>query len=155
MSALLISLPSWGAMAFPANIVLTPLIAQHSLDIAAQVLIVLGAVLFSTAGIGLIRLRDAYSRSSAVATAAGLGVSLIVAGAFLMQPSWQNLAKVAVAIMLQLATSAIGSMAITRAAYLTKSPMSNPTHTDDLADAETPEPESGGSPEDPADTSSS
>lgn len=93
------------------------------LKIAGQVLIVLGAGLFSTAGLGLLRLRDVYGRSSAVATAAGLGISLILVGAFLMQPSLAGAVKLVVAVLLQLATSAVGSMAIARAAYLTGSPL--------------------------------
>lgn len=88
-----------------------------------QVAVVLGALVFSTAGLGLLRLRDVYARSSAIATAAGLGVSLILIGVYLLDPTPGNTVKLIVAIVLQLATSAIGSMAIARSAYLTGSPL--------------------------------
>ncbi len=91
------------------------------LNAVAQVFIVLGALIFGSAGIGLITLRDAFARSSAIATAAGLGVSLILVGVFLLNPSWPNAIKLVIAVVLQLSTSAIGSMAIVRAAYQTGS----------------------------------
>lgn len=104
------------------------------LPILGQVLMIAGALLFATAGLGLLRLRDAYARSSAVATAAGLGVSLIVLGALLFQLTPENALKTALAVLLQLATSAIGSMAIARSAYLVGSPLVPDAVRDDLAD---------------------
>lgn len=105
-------------------------------DVLGQIVVVLGALVFLSAGAGLVRLRDVYARSSAIATAAGLGVSLILVGVFLMNPSWSNAGKLAVAIVLQLVTSAVGSMAIARSAYLTGSPMvGGGDLVDDLADA--------------------
>ena len=109
-------------------------------QVAGQLLMVAGALFFSTAGLGLLRLKDAYARSSAVATAAGLGISLVLLGAFVQQPSWGNLAKLAVAVLLQLATSAAGSMAIARSAYLTGSPLHCPSGQDDLARADSVDP---------------
>ncbi len=99
---------------------------EQVLSVLGQVLIVMGALLFSTAGIGLLRLRDAYARSSAIATAAGMGISLVLVGVFLLDPDLSNGFKLVAAIVLQLATSAVGSMAIARSAYLTGVPM----HTD-------------------------
>lgn len=96
---------------------------SDALDILGQVLIVLGAAVFSTAGVGLLALRDAYARSSAIATAAGLGISLVLTGVFCLTPTPGNAVKLVVAVLFQLATSAVGSMAIARAAYLTGSPM--------------------------------
>ncbi len=94
-------------------------------DLLGQVVIVIGATLFVTAGIGLLRLRHAYARSSAIATAAGIGTSLVLIGVFLLYPSWVNLGKLAVAVTLQLVTLAVGSMAIARSAYLIGAPMHN------------------------------
>lgn len=101
-------------------------------NVAGQALIVLGALLFSTAGIGLFRLKDVYARSSAIATAAGLGISLVLIGAFVLDPSWPNAVKLVIAIVLQLLTSSAGSMAIARAAYLTGSPLRPETDPDEL-----------------------
>ncbi|WP_420176590.1 cation:proton antiporter [Luteococcus sp. OSA5] len=102
-------------------------------SLLGQVLVVLGAGLFTTAAIGLLRFKDAYCRSSAIATAAGPGISLVLMGVFCMMPSWTNLGKLALCIVLQLGTSAVGSMAIGRAAYLTGSSLHSPSGHDELA----------------------
>lgn len=104
------------------------------LEIIGQACTVLGAAIFVTAAVGLYRLPDPYTRSSAVATAAGLGVAFIVAGAALIHPEPSKTVKVVIAIALQLATSAVGSMAIARAAVLSRHAFSNTTDTGELAD---------------------
>lgn len=91
--------------------------------VIGNVLIVLGAVVFATAALGVLRFPDAYTRISAVGTAGGVGISLVLGGAFLIQPSIPDLVKVAVAIALQLVTSAIGSIAIARSAHLSRAPL--------------------------------
>lgn len=107
------------------------------MSMLAQVLVVLGALVFATAGLGLLTLRDAFARTSAIATAAGLGVTLILIGAFLTDPSVSRGIKLAIAALLQLCTSAIGSMAIARAAYLSGSPVELADEdADELARAE-------------------
>lgn len=102
-------------------------------EVIGSILILIGAGVFSTAGIGLLLFRDAYARSSAIATAAGMGISLILSGTFCFIPGWETLAKLVAAVMLQLVTSAVGSMAIARSAYLTGSHLHSPTGHDDLA----------------------
>ncbi|MFZ2260112.1 MAG: monovalent cation/H(+) antiporter subunit G [Luteococcus japonicus] len=102
------------------------------LTVLGLVLVILGTSLFATAAVGLVRLRDVYCRSSAIATAAGLGVSLVLLGLFCFAPSWPSALKVCVAVLLQLLTSAIGSMAIARAGYLRGSPFYKPLVTDEL-----------------------
>lgn len=104
-------------------------------SIVGQVLIVLGALLFSTSAIGLIRLPDVYTRASAIATAAGFGVALVVSGSFFFVISLENAIKVALAVVLQLTTSAVGSMTLARAAYLTGSAVYSPAHRDELAES--------------------
>ncbi|WP_223881126.1 cation:proton antiporter [Nesterenkonia ebinurensis] len=99
---------------------------------AGMVFIFLGIVTIIVAGIGLFRLPDLYLRASAVGTSAGLGVASIVLGVLLMDFSWLNLIKAAVAIVAQLLTSAVGSMAIARSGYLNNSLPAAITHTDDL-----------------------
>lgn len=102
-----------------------------------DVLITLGALIFATAALGLLRFPDAYTRISAVGTAGGLGIIFVVTGAFLHQPNLPDGVKVILIIALQLATSAIGSMAIARSAYLTRSPLFG-EHFNDLADPPRP-----------------
>lgn len=91
-----------------------------ALDTAGNVSIVLGALIFATAALGIIRFPDAYTRISAVGTAGGLGIVFVVVGAIVLQPSITDTAKVALIVILQFSTSAVGSIAIARSAYLTR-----------------------------------
>jgi multicomponent Na+:H+ antiporter subunit G len=102
------------------------------LAIAGQVLIVTGCITFATAGLGLLRFPDVYTRASAVSTAAGLGIVLLVVGALLVQPSIVNAVKVMLLIVLQLATASIASIVIARSAYLTGVPLAR-ANFDELA----------------------
>jgi multicomponent Na+:H+ antiporter subunit G len=90
------------------------------LDIWGNIAVVVGALIFVSAALGVVRFPDAYTRISAVGTAAGIGVILIVTGALMLDPGTANLIQVLAIIAFQLATSAIGSIAIARSAYLTR-----------------------------------
>lgn len=89
---------------------------MNLLTYVAYALIFFGVAVFAGAGLGVIRFRDPYMRASAVGTAAGLGIALITIGAALTMPSTANLVKAALAVVLQLATSAVGTTIIARAA---------------------------------------
>ncbi|MGK7221985.1 cation:proton antiporter [Kocuria flava] len=102
------------------------------MSVVGQALIVLGALVFLTATVGIIRLPDLYTRSSAIATAAGIGVSLVLAGAFFFLPGVGNAVKLVAAVVLQLVTSAVGSMALARSGYLIGSAVYSPTHHNEL-----------------------
>lgn len=113
------------------------------LDITGDVLIVLGALIFATAALGILRFPDAYTRISAIGTAGGIGIIFIVIGALLHQPTLPDLLKVALIIALQLATSAIGTMAIARSTVLTRTRMHRPRYNDldtDLGHEQDPPP---------------
>jgi multicomponent Na+:H+ antiporter subunit G len=101
-------------------------------------LLIFGAAIIASAAIGLIRLPDLYTRTSAIGTAAGLGVALIVAGVVVMDFSALNLVKGIIAIIAQLLTSAIGSFVLARAGYLTGSEPVSTTAPDELADQAVP-----------------
>jgi multicomponent Na+:H+ antiporter subunit G len=103
-------------------------------DATGQVLCVMGALVFVAAGIGLLRLPDIYTRASSVATAAGIGVALVVAGAALVHPGWDPTIRAVVAIVFQVATSAVGAMAIARAAVLSRHRFSPETDDSVLAE---------------------
>lgn len=105
-----------------------------TIETIGLVLIGLGAIIFTTSGIGMLRLPDLYTRVSAVTSASGLGVAFIVVGALLQAPTVSDTVKVIVAVVLQLATSAVGGMALARSAYLTGSRLTATTRFDDLAD---------------------
>ncbi|GAB3720535.1 monovalent cation/H(+) antiporter subunit G [Nocardiopsis nanhaiensis] len=92
-----------------------------------------GAVVFLIGSVGLIRLRDFYARLSGVTIAGALGTALLLLGLLLHYPSVENAIKIGLALLIQLATAAVGGNAIARAGYLTGvKPVEN-TQFDDLA----------------------
>jgi len=103
------------------------------LTVIGSVLVVAGALVFVTAGLGLIRFPDPYTRISATGTAGGVGMILIVVGGLVLAPSVANVVKVALIVVLQLGSAAVATMALGRSAYLTGVPM-NPGHYDELAE---------------------
>ncbi|NIH70718.1 cation:proton antiporter [Auritidibacter ignavus] len=99
--------------------------------VLGQVFVVLGALVFATAALGLVRFTDPFMRVSAVGTAGGLGMILVVVGCLLVQPTVVDTLKVILIIFMQLGTSAIGTMAIARSSYLTGVRM-DPGYFDEL-----------------------
>lgn len=95
---------------------------------------ILGAAIIFSAAVGLLKLPDVYTRTSAIGTAAGLGVALIIVGVVVMDFSWLNLVKGIVAIIAQLVTSAIGSFVLARASYMTGDKPVPTTKPDELAE---------------------
>jgi multicomponent Na+:H+ antiporter subunit G len=102
-------------------------------DVLGGVLVALGVGLVAAAGLGLLRLPDAYTRMSAVTKAASLGVVLVLLGALALAPSWGNAVKVLLAVALQLITAPVGGFAIGRASYRAGAPLTPETGYDDLA----------------------
>lgn len=103
--------------------------------ITGSALLILGAFIIASAAIGLIKLPDLYTRTSAIGTAAGLGVALIIVGVVVLDFSPLNLLKGVIAIAAQLLTSSIGSFALARSGYLTGSRPVATTMPDELAAA--------------------
>ena len=87
------------------------------LTVIGSVLVVAGALVFVTAGLGLIRFPDPYTRISATGTAGGVGMILIVVGGLVLAPSVANVVKVALIVVLQLGSAAVATMALGRSAY--------------------------------------
>jgi multicomponent Na+:H+ antiporter subunit G len=119
--------------------------ADLVITVAGSVLLILGALIIASAAIGLLTLPDVYTRTSAVGTAAGLGVALMIVGVVVLDFSALNLLKGIIAVIAQLLTSAIGSFVLARASYMTGSQPVNTTVPDELAEqARTRRPESAG-----------
>lgn len=106
--------------------------AETIATVAGSVLLILGALIMASAAVGLIRLPDVYTRTSAIGTAAGLGVSLMIVGVVVLDFSALNLIKGILAIIAQLLTSSIGSFVLARASYLTGSKPVETTVPDEL-----------------------
>lgn len=96
--------------------------------------LILGAAIIASAAIGLLKLPDVYTRTSAVGTAAGLGVALMIVGVVVLDFSVLTLIKGIIAIIAQLITSAIGSFVLARASYMTGSKPVDTTVPDELAE---------------------
>lgn len=114
--------------------------AETIATVAGSVLLILGALIMASAAVGLIRLPDVYTRTSAIGTAAGLGVSLMIVGVVVLDFSLLNLIKGILAIIAQLLTSSIGSFVLARASYLTGSKPVETTVPDELAQQSKPLP---------------
>lgn len=106
------------------------------LEWVGTVLIAMGAGLFLVAGVGVLRFPDLYSRFAAITVAAAFGVTLLIVGALLHEPSLGNVVRAALAIAIQLITSTVGTSALVRAALLNSEPMTDRTVYNDLEGAE-------------------
>ena len=108
--------------------------ADMVITVLGSAILILGAVIIASAAIGLLTLPDVYTRTSAVGTAAGLGVALMIVGVVVLDFSVLTLVKGIIAIIAQLLTSAIGSFVLARASYMTGSQPVNTTVPDELAE---------------------
>ncbi|WP_121250832.1 monovalent cation/H(+) antiporter subunit G [Nocardioides ferulae] len=91
-------------------------------DSVAGLLVLLGAVLFATASVGLLRLPDAYTRANAAAKAAGLGVVSVLVGVLVHDPNVPTAITLSLAIVFQLLTVPIAGVAIAEAAWRSGAP---------------------------------
>jgi len=96
--------------------------------------LILGAAIIASAAIGLLKLPDVYTRTSAVGTAAGLGVAFMIVGVVVIDFSALNLIKGIIAILAQLITSSIGSFVLARASYMTDGKPVETTVPDELGE---------------------
>ncbi|AOS64894.1 monovalent cation/H(+) antiporter subunit G [Actinoalloteichus hymeniacidonis] len=103
------------------------------LDVLGVICMVTGAIVFAVGAFGLLRLPDFYSRLSGVSIAAGLGTALLLLGLLLHFPTLENTLKLGLALLIQLATAAVGGNAMARAGYIAGTPASPRTRYDDLA----------------------
>jgi len=94
-----------------------------------------GAVFLFSAGLGLVRMPDAFTRIQAGTKATTLGNILIVIGLAFYHPEWTP--KLTLVILFVLMTNPISSHALSRAAHRIRTPMAPATVTDALADDET------------------
>lgn len=108
--------------------------ADMAATVVGSVFLVLGALIIASAALGLLKLPDVYTRTSAVGTAAGLGVAFMIVGVIVLDFSALTLLKGILAIVAQLVTSAVGSYVLARASYMTGSKPVETTIPDELAE---------------------
>jgi multicomponent Na+:H+ antiporter subunit G len=102
-----------------------------------SILILVGAFFLFSAGLGMLRMPDAYTRLQAGTKASTLGNMLVLLGLAFFQPSWSL--KLVIVIYFVLMTNPIASHALARAAHAIRIPMAGSTVTDALRDAERPD----------------
>jgi len=90
-------------------------------DLIGSIVILLGAIFLFSAGLGLLRMPDAYTRLQACTKATTLGNMLVLAGLAFYHPGWTL--KLVMIVYFVLMTNPISSHAIARAAYNIKIPM--------------------------------
>src|SRR5262245_53457047 len=102
-------------------------------ELIGSILVLLGAVFLFSAGLGLVRMPDAYTRIQAGTKASTLGNMLVLAGLAVYHPGWTL--KLLIIIYFVLMTNPVSSHALARAAHAIGIPMADETVTDALRDA--------------------
>src|SRR5262245_378344 len=96
------------------------------------ILILIGAFFLFSAGLGMLRMPDAYTRLQAGTKASTLGNMLVLTGLAFYHPGWSL--KLVIVIYFVLMTNPISSHALARAAHSIRIPMTGATVTDALRD---------------------
>lgn len=104
------------------------------LDVAAGAFVLTGVLLAVVAGIGLQRFDDVFARMHSATKPATLGVLLVLAGAALRVDHAGDVAKLLLAMLLQLITAPIGAHMVGRATYRAGTDLSPNTSVDELAE---------------------
>lgn len=92
-------------------------------EILGNILVLLGAFFLFSAGLGMLRMPDAYTRIQAGTKASTLGNLLVLAGLAVHHPGWSL--KLVLIVYFVLTTNPISSHALARAAHAIRIPMMN------------------------------
>ncbi len=104
-------------------------------EIFGSILILVGAFFLFSAGLGMLRMPDAYTRIQAGTKASTLGNMLVLAGLAVLHPGWSL--KLVIIVYFVLTTNPISSHALARAARAIRIPMTGDTTTDTVDDVGT------------------
>jgi multicomponent Na+:H+ antiporter subunit G len=102
------------------------------IELIASILVLLGAVFHFSAGLGMLRMPDVYTRMQAGTKASTLGNTLVLAGLAFYDPGWSL--KLLIIVYFVLMTNPISSHALARAAYGIRIPLAGDTGIDALRD---------------------
>jgi multicomponent Na+:H+ antiporter subunit G len=103
-------------------------------QLIGSIFILLGAVFHFSAGLGMLRMPDAYTRMQAGTKASTLGNTLVLVGIAFYNPDWSL--KLLILIFFVLVTNPLSSHALARAAHIIRTPMTRETRVDALRDAQ-------------------
>ncbi len=102
-------------------------------DLIGSVLVLLGAIFHFSAGLGMLRMPDAFTRIQAGTKASTLGNILVLVGLGFYHPDWSL--KLLIVAYFVLMTNPVSSHALARAAHSIRIPMAGDTSIDALRDA--------------------
>lgn len=117
---------------------------EHWLDLAALILILIGAVLCLTAAIGLLRFRDVPTRLHAATKPQVLGLIVICLAIALSLRSWEAVAFLVPVVLIQLATAPLSAHMVGRQAYRNGTFDESGLYVDELAASKQTPPAAGG-----------
>ena len=103
-------------------------------DLIGSVLVLLGAIFHFSAGLGMLRMPDAYTRMQAGTKASTLGNTLVLTGLAIHHPGWSF--KLLIIVYFVLITNPISSHALARAAHAIRLPMAGDAGIDALRDVQ-------------------
>jgi multicomponent Na+:H+ antiporter subunit G len=103
------------------------------MELLGSILVLLGAIFHFSAGLGMLRMPDAYTRMQAGTKASTLGNTLVLAGLAIYHPGWSL--KLLIIVYFVLMTNPVSSHALARAAYGIRIPMGGDTGIDALRDS--------------------
>ena len=109
-----------------------------------SIIILAGAFFLLSAGVGLLRMPDTYTRIQAGTKASTLGNILVLLGLGFFHPDWAL--KLLVVAYFVLLTNPLSSHALSRAAHAVRIPMAPSTVVDALAERNAARTEKNGSP---------
>ncbi|MCX5577863.1 monovalent cation/H(+) antiporter subunit G [Kaistia terrae] len=104
------------------------------IEIIGSLFILAGAIFLFSAGVGILRMPDTFTRIQSGTKATTLGNMLVLTGLAFYHPGWTF--KLVLAIYFVLMTNPISSHALSRAAYRIRTPMTPSTSVDMLAEDE-------------------
>lgn len=103
------------------------------MELVGSFLVLLGAIFLFSAGLGMLRMPDAFTRIQAGTKASTLGNMLVLIGIAFYHPGWSL--KLLIVIYFVLLTNPISSHALGRAAHAIRISMTRATVADALRDA--------------------
>jgi multicomponent Na+:H+ antiporter subunit G len=101
----------------------------------ASACLVLGGFFCLVAGIGIIRLRDVFSRMHAATKAGTLGLGLVCVAVMIQAEDWLHVLEAAFVFLFMLLSAPVGAHLIGRAAFRVFQPMCPSTRKDEDAEA--------------------
>jgi multicomponent Na+:H+ antiporter subunit G len=104
------------------------------MELIGSILVLLGAIFHFSAGLGMLRMPDAYTRMQAGTKASTLGNTLVLAGLAIYHPGWGL--KLLIIVYFVLMTNPVSSHALARAAHSIRIPMAGVPGIDALRDAQ-------------------